>query len=312
MPRPIIIDTDPGQDDALAILLALASPELEVRGVTCVAGNVPLALTSRNARIVCELAGRDDVPVYAGASAPLERELVTAEYVHGKTGLDGYDLPEPSMPLAEGHAVDFIIEAIMDSAPGTLTLCALGPLTNLGQALRQAPEIGPRLREIVLMGGGLFEGGNTTPAAEFNIYVDPEAADLVMHCGAPVIMIPLDLTHQTLTSDAIIADFRTMPNATGPATAGLLDFFERFDVEKYGSPGGPLHDPNVIAYLLQPDLYGGRYINVEIETDSALTRGMTVADWGRVTGRPANVLYLRDVDVAGYWQLLKDRLSKLP
>jgi len=312
MPRPIIIDTDPGQDDALAILLALASPELEVRGVTCVAGNVPLALTSRNARIVCELAGRADVPVYAGASAPLERELVTAEYVHGKTGLDGYDLPEPSMPLAEGHAVDFIIEAIMDSAPGTLTLCALGPLTNLGQALRQAPEIGPRLREIVLMGGGLFEGGNTTPAAEFNIYVDPEAADLVMHCGAPVVMIPLDLTHQTLTSDAIIADFRTMPNATGPATAGLLDFFERFDVEKYGSQGGPLHDPNVIAYLLQPDLYGGRYINVEIETDSALTRGMTVADWWRVTGRPANVLYLRDVDVAGYWQLLKDRLSKLP
>ena len=125
-------------------------------------------------------------------------------------------------------------------------------------------------------------------------------------------MIPLDLTHQTLTSDAIIADFRAMPNATGPATAGLLDFFERFDVEKYGSQGGPLHDPNVIAYLLQPDLYGGRYINVEIETDSALTRGMTVADWWRVTGRPANVLYLRDVDVAGYWQLLKDRLSKLP
>ena len=312
MPRPIIIDTDPGQDDALAILLALASPELDVRGVTCVAGNVPLALTSRNARIVCELAGRTDVPVYAGASAPLERELVTAEYVHGKTGLDGYDLPEPSMPLAEGHAVDFIIETTMDSAPGSLTLCALGPLTNLGQALRQAPGIGPRLREIVLMGGGLFEGGNTTPAAEFNIYVDPEAADLVMHCGAPVVMIPLDLTHQTLTSDSIIANFRAMPNATGPATAGLLDFFERFDVEKYGSQGGPLHDPNVIAYMLQPDLYGGRHINVEIETGSALTRGMTVADWWRVTDRPANVLYLRDVDVAGYWQLLKDRLSQLP
>ncbi|CAI8428786.1 MAG: Pyrimidine-specific ribonucleoside hydrolase RihA [Rhodospirillaceae bacterium] len=312
MPRPIIIDTDPGQDDALAILLALASPELDVRGITCVAGNVPLALTSRNARIVCELAGRTDVPVYAGASAPLERELVTAEYVHGKTGLDGYDLPEPSMPLAEGHAVDFIIEAVMDAEPGTLTLCALGPLTNLGQALRQAPEISPRLREIVLMGGGLFEGGNTTPAAEFNIYVDPEAADLVMHCGAPVVMIPLDLTHQTLASDAIIADFRAMPNAAGPATAGLLDFFERFDVEKYGSQGGPLHDPNVVAYLLQPDLYGGRHINVEIETGSALTSGMTVADWWRVTDRPANVLYLRHVDVAGYWQLLIDRLSQLP
>ena len=312
MTRSIIIDTDPGQDDALAILLALASPELDVRGITCVAGNVPLALTSRNARIACELAGRPDIAVYAGATGPLERPLVTAEYVHGKTGLDGYDLPEPTMPLAEGKAVDFIVDTVMEAEPGSMTLCALGPLTNLGLALRQAPEISARLREIVLMGGGLFEGGNTTPAAEFNIFVDPEAAELVMHCGAPVVMIPLDLTHQTLTSDAIIEDFRAMPNATGPATAGLLDFFERFDVEKYGSQGGPLHDPNVIAYLLQPDLYGGRLINVEIETDSSLTRGMTVADWWRVTDRPANVLYLREVDVNGYWALLKDRLSRLP
>ena len=312
MTRPIIIDTDPGQDDALAILLALASPELDVLGITCVAGNVPLARTTINALKVCELAGRRDVRVFAGASGPLSRALVTAEYVHGKTGLDGYDLPEPTMALDDGSGADFIVQTVMNAPPQTVTLCALGPLTNLGLALQAEPALGERLREIVLMGGGLFEGGNTTPAAEFNIYVDPEAADLVMHCGAPITMIPLDLTHQTLTSDAIIESFRVMPNQTGPASAGLLDFFERFDVEKYGSQGGPLHDPNVIAFLLQPELYGGRLINVEIETASELTRGMTVADWWGVTDRVKNVNYLREVDVKGYWTLLQERLTTLP
>lgn len=311
MTRPIIIDTDPGQDDAIAILLALASPELEVLGITCVAGNVPLDKTTINARKVCELAGRSDTRVFAGASGPLSRTLVTAEYVHGKTGLDGYELPDPVMPLQEQAGVDFIIETVMRAPPKTVTLCALGPLTNLGLALQAEPQLGERLQEIVLMGGGLFEGGNTTPAAEFNIYVDPEAADMVMHCGAPVTMIPLDLTHQTLTSDAIIEAFRSMPNETGPASAGLLDFFERFDVEKYGSQGGPLHDPNVIAFLLRPELYGGRVINVEIETGSALTRGMTVADWWGVTDRVKNVNYLRHVDVEGYWSLLQEHLATL-
>lgn len=311
MTRPIIIDTDPGQDDALAILLALASPELAVLGITCVAGNVPLDKTTINARKVCELAGRSDTRVFAGASGPLSRTLVTAEYVHGKTGLDGYELPDPVMPLQEQAGVDFIVETVMNAPAQTITLCALGPLTNLGLALQAEPRLGERLQEIVLMGGGLFEGGNTTPAAEFNIYVDPEAADMVMHCGAHVTMIPLDLTHQTLTSDAIIEAFRSMPNQTGPASAGLLDFFERFDVEKYGSQGGPLHDPNVIAFLLQPELYGGRVINVEIETASALTRGMTVADWWGVTDRVKNVNYLRHVDVDGYWALLQERLATL-
>ena len=311
MSRPIIIDTDPGQDDALAILLALASPELEVLGITCVAGNVPLDKTTVNARKVCELAGKPETRVFAGAAGPLTRTLVTAEYVHGKTGLDGYELPEPTMPLQDQSGADFIVETVMGAPAKTVTLCALGPLTNLGLALQAEPSLGARVKEIVLMGGGLFEGGNTTPAAEFNIYVDPEAADLVMHCGAPVTMIPLDLTHQTLTSDAIIESFRAMPNETGPASAGLLDFFERFDVEKYGSEGGPLHDPNVIAFLLQPTLYGGRQINVEIETGSDLTRGMTVADWWGVTDRVKNVNYLRYVDVAGYWKLLQDRLATL-
>ena len=311
MSRPIIIDTDPGQDDALAILLALASPELQVLGITCVAGNVPLDKTTVNARKVCELAGKPETRVFAGAAGPLTRTLVTAEYVHGKTGLDGYELPEPTMPLQDQAGADFIVETVMNAPENTVTLCALGPLTNLGLALQAEPKLGARVKEIVLMGGGLFEGGNTTPAAEFNIYVDPEAAQMVMHCGAPITMIPLDLTHQTLTSDAIIERFRAMPNQTGPASAGLLDFFERFDVEKYGSQGGPLHDPNVIAFLLQPALYGGRQINVEIETGSELTRGMTVADWWGVTDRIKNVNYLRHVDVAGYWKLLQDRLATL-
>lgn len=311
MSRPIIIDTDPGQDDALAILLALASPELQVLGITCVAGNVPLDKTTVNARKVCELAGKPETRVFAGAAGPLTRTLVTAEYVHGKTGLDGYELPEPTMPLQDQAGADFIVETVMNAPENTVTLCALGPLTNLGLALQAEPKLGARVKEIVLMGGGLFEGGNTTPAAEFNIYVDPEAAQMVMHCGAPITMIPLDLTHQTLTSDSIIEHFRAMPNETGPASAGLLDFFERFDVEKYGSQGGPLHDPNVIAFLLQPALYGGRQINVEIETGSELTRGMTVADWWGVTDRIKNVNYLRHVDVAGYWKLLQDRLATL-
>ncbi|WP_112320465.1 nucleoside hydrolase [Oceanibium sediminis] len=309
--RKIIIDTDPGQDDAVAILLALASPELEVLGITAVAGNVPLALTEKNARKICELAGRPDIPVYAGAAQPLVRKLVTAEYVHGKTGLDGPDLPEPTMPLQPGHAVDFIIETLDAAAEDEITLCALGPLTNIALALNRAPHLAGRIREIVSMGGGLFEGGNTTPAAEFNIYVDPHAAQAVFHCGRPVTLHPLDLTHQCLTTRERVDAFRAMGTRVGTATAELLDFFERFDEQKYGTEGGPLHDPNVIAWLLAPELYSGRQINVEVETGSELTMGMTVADWWRVTDRPRNVHYMRYVDEAGFYALLTERLARL-
>ena len=183
--RKIIIDTDPGQDDALAILLALASPELEVLGIAAVAGNVPLALTEKNARKICELAGKPKTRVFAGAIRPLLRQLVTAEEVHGKTGLNGPDLPEPTMPLEDKHAVDFIVETLMQEANGSVTLCALGPLTNVALALIREPRIAPRIKEIVLMGGGFFEGGNVTPTAEFNIYVDPHAAEIVLKSGVP-------------------------------------------------------------------------------------------------------------------------------
>lgn len=309
--RKIIIDTDPGQDDAIAILLALASPELEVVGITAVAGNVPLRLTEKNARKICELAGRPDVRVFAGAERPLLRRSVTAEHVHGKTGLDGPVLPEPTMPLQEQHAVDFIIETLMKEESGTITLCPLGPLTNIALALIREPRIAPRIKEIVLMGGGFFEGGNMTPAAEFNIYVDPHAADVVFRSGAPIVVMPLDVTHKALTTAARIEAIRSLGTRVGDAAAALLEFFERFDEEKYGTDGGPLHDPCVIAYLLRPALFTGRHCNVEVEISSELTMGMTVVDWWGVTDRSKNAMVMRDIDADGFFALLTDRLARL-
>ena len=311
-PRKIIIDTDPGQDDAVAILLALASPELEVLGITAVAGNVPLALTEKNARIVCELAGRRDLPVFAGADTPMKRKLVTAEHVHGKTGLDGPRLPDPTMPLQTQHAVDFIIQTLRQEPEGSVTLVPIGPLTNVALALERAPDIAGRIAEIVLMGGAYFEVGNITPAAEFNIYVDPEAAGIVFRSGIPLTVMPLDVTHKALTTRERVDAFRALGNETGQMVAEWTDFFERFDKEKYGSEGAPLHDPCTIAYLLKPELFTGRRINVEIETQSDLTRGMTVADWWRVTDRPANALFKGDVDADGFFALLAERLAHLP
>ncbi len=309
--RKIIIDTDPGQDDAVAILLALASPEVELLGISCVAGNVPLALTAKNARIVCELAGRPEMRVFAGCDRPIARPLVTAEHVHGKTGLDGIDLPDPTMPLQDQHSVDFIIETLRTEDAGTVTLCPIGPLTNIATAMERAPDIIPRIQEIVLMGGAHFEVGNITPTAEFNIYVDPEAAKIVFGAGVPLTVMPLDVTHKALTTRARVEAFRALPGRVGPAVASWTDFFERYDKEKYGSEGAPLHDPCTIAYLIQPELFSGRHINVEIETGSELTLGMTVADWWRVTKRPANAQFIGDLDADGFFALLTERLGRL-
>lgn len=311
MPRSIIIDTDPGQDDALAILLALASPELDIVGITTVAGNVPLALTTRNARMICELAGRTGVTICAGADRPLIRTLVTAENVHGKTGIDGPVLPEPTMPIDPRHAVDFIIEMVMAREPGTLTLCPLGPLTNIALALTREPALASRLREIVLMGGGYFEGGNVTPSAEFNIYVDPQAAAIVFASGIPITVVPLDCSHKALTNRARVGAIRSIGTPVARAAADWLDFFERFDQEKYGTEGGPLHDPCVIAYLLRPALFTGREVNVEIETGSELTMGAMVVDWWGVTDRPRNARVLGHVDADGMFALLTERLATL-
>ncbi|WGH78476.1 nucleoside hydrolase [Jannaschia ovalis] len=310
MTRKIIIDTDPGQDDAVAILLALASPELDVLGLTAVAGNVPLDLTARNARIVCELAGRSDIPVFAGCDRPIARDLVTAEHVHGKTGLDGAELPDPAMALQDAHAVDWIIETLRAEAPGAVTLCPLGPLTNIATALARAPDIAGRIDRIVLMGGAYFEVGNITPAAEFNIFVDPEAARAVFRSGVPLTVLPLDATHKALTTRARNAGFAAA-GRVGEVVAGWTGFFERFDREKYGSEGAPLHDPCVIAWLLNPDLFKGREVNVEVEVESPLTRGMTVADWWRVTDRAANALFIGDVDADGFYAMLTERIARL-
>jgi len=312
MPRQIIIDTDPSPDDAVAILVALASPEeLEVLAVTTVAGNVPLSLTSKNARKALELAKRTETPVYAGASAPLVRKLVTAEHVHGRTGFDGYELPEPSMPLASGFAPEAIVDLVMKRNPGEVTLCCLAPLTNIALALAKEPRLASHVREIVMMGGAFSEGGNITPAAEFNIFVDPEAAKRVLECGAPITMIPLDCTHQALTTSTRLERLRAIGTPVAGAFYHLLKFNKIFDEQKYGWEGGPLHDATVIAYLLAPDIFSGRRVNVTVECASSLTLGMTVVDWWAVTEKAANVLFLREINADRYFDLVIERLGRI-
>ncbi len=316
MPRKIIIDTDPGQDDAIAILLALASPsELEVLGITTVAGNVPLNLTTLNALKILEVAGKTNIPVFAGCEKPLKRKLVTAEHVHGATGLNGKQLPMPKITAQSQHGVDYIIQTLREHKSDTISLCPLGPLTNIASAMIKAPDIISKIEQIILMGGAYFEVGNVTPAAEFNIYVDPEAADIVLRSGVKITMLPLDVTHQVLTTKQRIIHFKELGNKAGEIIASWVNFFERFDEEKYGSDGAPLHDPCVIAYLLKPELFSGRFINVTIETNSDLTRGMSVADYWGVTDEnkfPKNVNFMRNVNAQGFYELLFERLKLLP
>lgn len=311
-PQSLIIDTDPGQDDAVAILLALASPEINLLGITTVAGNAPLALTQENARKICDLAGRTDMQVFAGLDRPLVRPLVTAEHVHGRTGLDGPVLPDPETPLQEQHAVDYIIDTLRREPAGSVTLAPIGPLSNIAMAMQRAPDIIPRIRQIILMGGAYFEVGNITPAAEFNIYVDPHAAQVVFASGVPVIMMPLDVTHKALTRTDRVAALRAIGNRTGVAVAEMLEFFERFDEAKYGSDGGPLHDPCTVAWMIAPDIFNGRPCNVEIETASPLTMGMTVVDWWQVSSRPHNALVIGDLDADRFFALITERLATLP
>jgi purine nucleosidase len=313
MRRKIIIDTDPGKDDFVAILLAFASAaELEVLGIVAVAGNVPLELSAQNARRVCELAGRTDVPVHAGCARPMVRASITSENIHGATGLGRLVLPAPQMPLQKQHGVDFLIDQLRQAGEDGITLCALGPLTDLGTALRKAPDIAKNVRELVMMGGGYHEPGNVTPAAEFNIHADPQAASLVLESGIPVTMIPLDVTHALLATPPRVAAIRSLGKRCATAAASLLEFIEGPDIAKFGAHGAPLHDPAVVAYLLRPELFGGRTVNVSVETESPLTLGMTVVDWWGITGRPANVRFLSSVDADGFYSLLTERLALLP
>jgi len=313
MRHPIIIDTDPGLDDAVAILLAFAAAEeLEVLGLVAVAGNLPLAQTERNARRVCELAGRHDVPVYAGCARPILRPLATAARVHRETERDRLLLPDPTIPLQPQHGVDFLVETLLASEPGTITLCVLGPLTNIAMALVKAPEVAGKIRELIVMGGSCFELGNVTPTAEFNMHVDPHAAAIVVDSGIPITMIPLDVTHQLVTTEVRLAALRALANRCGTSVAALLAAFEKNRRAKFGSRARALHDPAVIGYLLRPNLYEGREVNVAVETQSPLTIGMTVVDWWGFTGRKPNVRFMNSVDANGFYDLLAEKLARLP
>ncbi len=309
-PRKLIIDCDPGQDDAIMLLLALASPELEVAGVTTVAGNVPLALTQRNARLICELAGRDDMPVFAGCARPMVRALVTAEYVHGASGIDGMEIREPRLPLQQQHAVDFIVATLMAAADDSITLVPTGPLTNIAMAMVKEPAIVPRIREIVLMGGAMREGGNTTASAEFNILVDPHAAHVVFACGRPIVAMGLDVTHQVLATRARVDRIAALGSEVARAASGMLRAFNRFDGDKYGADGAPLHDPCTIAWLLRPDMFRAKPCNVAVEIHSELTMGHTAVDFWNVTGRPVNARWVYGVDADAFYDLLVERLTR--
>jgi purine nucleosidase len=311
--RAIIIDTDPGLDDAIALLFALAaSDRLDVRAITVVAGNVPVDLASQNALIVRDWANRPEIPVYTGCPGPLVRDLFTAENVHGNSGLDGVPLHQPKAGLAAGHAVDFLIGELTSSPEGGVTLCLIGPSTNIAAALRQAPDVARRVREIVMMAGCYFTRGNVTPVAEFNVYVDPDAANLVFQSGIPVTVLPLDVTHKALTTTARIEKFWKLGNRCGSTIAQILTSYERHDIQKFGLEGGPLHDPCVVGYLLDPSLFLGRRVNVVVETQSELTLGETVVDWNGVTNRATNALWINEIDVERFYSLLTETVARLP
>jgi purine nucleosidase len=307
----IIIDSDPGQDDVINLLLAMSSPEeLDILGLTAVAGNVPLDLTQRNTRIVCEMAQRTDLKVYAGCERPMVRDLVTAEYVHGESGIDGFAVYEPEHPLEQQHAVDYIVETLRAADEDSITLVPTGPLTNIAAALVKDPSIATKVHNIVLMGGAMREGGNCTPSAEFNIYVDPHAAQVVFDCGRPLTIMGLDVTHQVLVTQERVQRIRDIGTKVALDAADLLDFFDRHDTQKYKSSGAPLHDPCTIAYLLQPELFAGKQCNVSVETESELTMGHTAVDFWRVTEKPHNANWIHQVDAEGFFDLLTARLSR--
>ncbi|MDJ0388322.1 nucleoside hydrolase [Roseomonas sp. E05] len=314
MARKIIIDTDPGKDDAAAILLALGAPEeLEVLSLVAVAGNVPLARTEGNARRLLELAGRADIPVYPGCARPLVRSVITAEHVHGETGLVGLVLPEPRVPAQAAHGVDHLIGTLRAAAPGEITLCLLGPATNLAMALVKAPEIARGIAEVVWMAGARSEGGNVTPASEYNVHADPEAAAVLLESGLKLTLLPLDLTHQLRMTAPRLERLRRIDTAAARAVATLFSEPDGTPHHEREEEGAPLHDPCVIAFLLRPELFAGRFINVAVETASPLALGMTVADWFGVTGRPANATWLNAVvDQEGFFGLLLERLARLP
>jgi purine nucleosidase len=313
MPIKVIITTDPGQDEAAAIMMMLAAPEsFDILGLVATAGNIGLDHTVPNALKILELAGRSDIPVFAGCPRPIVRPLVIADHVHGPTGLDGHPLPPPAAKPRQQHGVDFIVETLRNATPREVHIASLSPMTNLALALVEAPDIAPRIGSIVMMAGAYFESGNITPAAEFNVYVDPEAADIVLKCEAPITMLPLDVTHKMLSTRARLDRMRAVGTKCAIAIADMLTFSEAFDLKKYGWEGAPLHGPCVPAYMLRPDIFTGRKINVSIQCAEGLTTGASVADYWQITDRPRNVTYIRDGNPEAYYALINDLYARLP
>jgi inosine-uridine nucleoside N-ribohydrolase len=273
---PLVLDCDPGHDDALALVLALARPEVDLLAVTTVAGNAGLRETTLNARRVLALVGRDGIPVAAGAAGPLVRPLHVADDVHGKSGLEGADLPEPTVPARPEGAIE-LLRAVLSAAPEPVHLAAVGPLTNVALFVRTHPELVERLASIRIMGGAITEG-NTTASAEFNIWQDPEAARIVLDCGRPITLMTLDVTHQALFREADVVRLEALGTRPARVFAGLLRFFARFHAERYGWDGSPIHDAVAVGHLALPELVETRPYRVDVETASELTRGRTVGD----------------------------------
>jgi purine nucleosidase len=302
---PLIIDCDPGVDDAVALLLALASPEFEVRGITTVAGNVGGALTARNACWLVEIAGRHDVPVFAGATRPMQRELVDAAYVHGPSGLGDLPVGTPTVVLQDKPAIAWLEETLRAADPGELTIALLGPMTNLGHVLQDHPDLADRIDRIVAMGGAGPDKGNITGNAEYNIWADPHAAQIVLRSGAPVLVIGLDATHEVRSTEARTARVAAIPGGRARACATLLDFANRLDADRHGRDGAPLHDPCVIAALLRPDLVSAVPATIHVGTLDGPDLGVTHLDLdvdNSLTG------WVTHLDADGLFALLEDRL----
>lgn len=310
MTRRIILDCDPGHDDAMAILLARGTPEIELAAITTVAGNHTLDLTTLNARRVCTLAGITDVPVAAGCSAPLVRPLVTATEIHGTTGLQGHMWGDPTVDVISEHAVDLIIELVM-AAPGEITLVPTGPLTNIAVALRKEPRIAGRVREVVLMGGS-YTRGNVTPAAEFNVYVDPEAAAAVFAAGWPLTMIGLDVTHMANATAEVLARVGALGTELAAAVVGMLAFYRDRQLHEFGTASPHVHDPCAVACVARPDLVSCSEARVEIELAGALTRGMTVTDFRMRDGVKPNAMVGTSIDEGAFWDMFVAAIERIP
>jgi purine nucleosidase len=308
----LIIDTDPGADDVVALLLAMASPaELNLLAITTVAGNVRVDKTSRNACLAREWAGREEVPVYAGAGQPLVRPPIYAEHIHGNEGLPGVAVHEPKRGLAAGGAVQYLIDTLSAAEPHSITVAMLGPQTNLALALIQQPGIVRGIKQVVVMAGAHFNGGNITPVAEFNVYADPDAAKVVLASGVKLTYVPLDVTHKILTSESRLQQIEALNNQAGMRVGAILNAYVKADMLHYGLPGGPVHDASVIAWLLKPQLFSGKAIHVAIDNREGLGMGQTVADWYGTLKQESNVFWIDNGDAQGFFDLLTERLARL-